>query len=165
MKIKLVLILLLASVAAFAQNGSISIDESIDLIRKQKDVTFFEVSKEMFQMLSEAKNISPELKTYYSQLTKIRMIEDNNRNYEEGNTDEFYNSFLEQTNLKNYTLLMVSEERREKISFFKREGSNDENQFLLLTNKSIIYVCGSIDLKSIHEFQMIMQVAGSAFGH
>jgi hypothetical protein len=38
-----------------------------------------------------------------------------------------------------------------------------DNEFLLLSSNAIIYITGTIDLKTIHEFEQILEIAGSAF--
>ncbi len=163
MKIKLFLLLLLISTLSIAQNGQRSIDQSIDALKSDKELGFFEVSKEMFQMLSESEVTTPELKSYYKELSKLKMLTNNSRRDSESTLD-LYTDFLGQTNLKGFVRLMVSERSGNNLSFYKKRGSNDENQFLLISNRSVIYICGTIDLKSVHEFERIISIAGAAMG-
>ena len=164
MKIKFIFLLLFVTTFSFGQNGSKSIDETIDILKKQQGASFFEVSKEMFEMLSKAENTPPQLKKYYSQLTKIKMLEEHSHGNNQNSTDDLYGNFLEHVNLKNFARLMVSESAGEKFAFYKKQGSGAENQFLLVSNTSVIYVVGSIDLNSIQEFQVITEIAGSTMG-
>lgn len=69
---------------------------------------------------------------------------------------------MQQTNLKEYSRLMTKKEGDGQLSFYKKEGKN-ENEFLLISTDMVIYVTGTIDLKSIGEFEQVMEVAGSAF--
>ena len=163
MKIKLITFFLFLGTLSFAQSGARSIDQTIDSLKGEQDIAFFEVSKEMFQMLSESELTPPELKTYYKQLSKIKMLTNNSR-HDDSSAIDLYNDFLGQTNLKNFVRLMVSEQSGNNLSFYKKKDSHSENQFLLVSNRSVIYICGSIDLKSVHEFERIISIAGAAMG-
>ncbi len=158
----LLLFCIIASLSSGAQNGNQSIEQSFQSFKKMTDVSFFEVSDEMFKMLAEAKTTPPELKEYYRQLSCLRMIEF--QGPRDAERQSLYEPFLSQTNLKDFSRLMVSERSDDKISFLRNKGKSGENEFLLVSNKAVIYVLGSIDLNSIHEFQMVLEVAGSAFG-
>ena len=71
---------------------------------------------------------------------------------------------MTQADMKNYVRLMASERERDSLAFYKKKSSTDKNEFLLVNNRSVIYICGSIDLKSIHEFEQIIGIAGAAMG-
>ena len=156
------IVFLVASLSISAQNGTKSIEESFNILRAKEDVAFFEVSKEMFEMLAESETTPPELKTYYKQLTNLKMIENQSSSRNELQT--LYEPFLSQTNLKGFNRLMVSERSNEKISFMKNKTKDGKNEFLLISNKTVIYILGEIDLKSIHEFEMVLKIAGNALG-
>lgn len=57
---------------------------------------------------------------------------------------------------------MTRKDSNGQLSFYKKEGKN-ENEFLLVSTDMIIYLTGKLDLKSIQEFEQVMEVAGSAF--
>lgn len=161
MKIKFVFLLLLIHLSGFSQNGHKTIDETFTQLSQHDNAGYFEVSKEMFKMLSEAKEASPEFKDYISKLHKLKLIKATGDNrHSLGN--EFFHTFLLQTNLKDYSILMTKKEGQGRLSFYKKEGKN-ENEFLLVSTDMTIYITGTIDLKSLSEFEQVMEIAGSAF--
>jgi hypothetical protein len=161
MKTKIILFFLFASISGFSQSGSKTIDETFQTLNQNENSAYFEVTKEMFKMLSEVKEAPPEYKEYISKLHKLKLFQaQGNKNQSLGN--EFYNTFLQQTNLKDYSRLMTKKEGNAQLSFYKKEGKN-ENEFLLVSTDMIIYITGTIDLKSISEFEQVMEIAGSAF--
>ena len=161
MKTSIAILFLFISVMGLAQNGNKTIDETLNLLSKNENSAYFEVTREMFKMLSESKEASPEFKEYISKLHKLKLIQASGEN-RQNLSKEFYNDFLLQTNLKGYSRLMTKKEGNGQLSFYKREWKN-ENEFLLVSTDMIIYVTGTIDLKSIGEFEQIMELAGSAF--
>ena len=60
---------------------------------------------------------------------------------------------------------LISNSKKEQNSelHFYKKTNNSENEYLLASTEMIIYITGTIDLKSIGEFEQIMEVAGSAF--
>ncbi len=155
----LILTFLLISGISYAQTtGKQSIDDVFELLKMQKGISYFDVSKEMFQMLSESKNASPEFKEYVKKLSGMKMVRKSNRETK----IDMYNVFMANTNLKEFSRLMTSESPTKKISFYQKKSKN-ENEYLLVQNSAIIYITGTIDLKSIGEFEQIMEIAGSAF--
>ena len=158
MKTKLIIIFLIISSFGFSQNGSKTIDETFKTLNSHEEISYFEVTQEMFKMLSESKQTSAEFKEYVPKLHKLKIIQSPNSELRK----EFYNVFLQQTNLKEYSRLMTKKEGDGQLSFYKKEGKN-ENEFLLISTDMVIYVTGTIDLKSIGEFEQVMEVAGSAF--
>jgi hypothetical protein len=136
-----------------------SIDDAFKLLKTQKGVSYFDVSKEMFQMLSESKNANPEFKEYVKKLTGMKMVRVSSRDKIK---IDIYSVFIDMTNLKGFSRLMTSENPTKKISFYQKKSKN-ENEYLLVQTNTIIYVTGTIDLKSIGEFEQIMEIAGSAF--
>ncbi len=158
----LILTFVLISGISFAQTskteGKESIDEVFELLKMQKGVSYFDVSKEMFQMLSESKNASPEFKEYVKKLSGMKMVKKSSRETK----IDMYTVFMSNTNLKEFSRLMTSESPTKKISFYQKKSKN-KNEYLLVQNSAIIYITGTIDLKSIGEFEQIMEIAGSAF--
>lgn len=161
MKTSITILFLLISVIGQSQNGNKTIDETLDLLSKNENSAYFEVTREMFKMLSESKEASPEFKVYISQLHKLKLLQASGKDQQDLR-NEFYKAFLQQTNLKGYSRLMTKKEGNGQLSFYKREWKN-ENEYLLVSTDMIIYVTGTIDLKSIGEFEQIMELAGSAF--
>ncbi len=159
MKTKLILFLLSLSLLGAAQNGSLSIDKAMDKIITPGD-SYFEVTKDMFTMLSESKGVSPEYVNYIKQLHKLKMIQPGRTASNHG--EIIVKTFLENTDLQSYTRLMTRRDNHEVLHFYKKEGKN-ENEFLLVSSDMIIYITGTLDLKSIGEFQQVMEIAGSAF--
>lgn len=161
MKTSITILFLIISVIGQSQNGNKTIDETLDLLSKNENSAYFEVTREMFKMLSESKEASPEFKVYISQLHKLKLLQASGKDQQDLR-NEFYKAFLQQTNLKGYSRLMTKKEGNGQLSFYKREWKN-ENEYLLVSTDMIIYVTGTIDLKSIGEFEQIMELAGSAF--
>ena len=162
MKTKFILFFLFISFCSLAQNGNKSIDQAFKLIDSREGVAYFEVTKDMFKMLSESKEMEPEFKEYISQLHLLKMIQPSGeRRMEIG--EAIYNSFMENVNLKDYTRLMTQRDQRSKISFYKKDGK-DENEFLLVSNSMTIYIMGTLDLQNIQQFEQIIEIAGSAMG-
>lgn len=160
MKTKLLLLFLTISLFSFAQNGDKSIDKTMDEIITPND-SYFEVTRDMFKMLSESKEANPEFTEYIKKLHSLKMIEPGLVSDNHGIV--LVNKFLENANLQRFSLLMTRKERNDIMSFYKKEGKS-ENEFLLLSSEMIIYITGTIDLKSIHEFQRVMEIAGGAMG-
>ncbi|SHJ05140.1 protein of unknown function [Tangfeifania diversioriginum] len=161
MKIKVVILLLLTSLTCFSQNGNRTIDEIYTQLSQHENASYFEVTKEMFKMLSEAKETSPEFKDYISKLHNLKLIKVTGDNRQSlGN--EFYHAFILQVNLKDYSILMTKKEGQDRLSFYKKEGKN-ENEYLLISTNMTIYIAGTINLKSLGEFEQVMDIAGSAF--
>lgn len=161
MKTQLTVLFLLVSLFCYSQNGGKTVDETFQILNQNENSNYFEVTKEMFEMLSESKEASPEFRDYISKLSKLKLIEAGGENHIELRK-EFYKTFLQQANLKDYSRLMSKKEGNGQLSFYKKEGKS-ENEFLLVSTDMIIYITGTIDLKSISEFEQIMEVAGSAF--
>lgn len=157
----IILILLTISLFTSAQNGSKTIDETIENLSKLEGISYFEVSKEMFAMLSESENMEPELKSYMSKLHQLKMIQGSGTNKRQIGQAAFQ-KFSTEVNLKDYSRLMTRKETNSSLSFYKKESKN-ENEFLLLSTEMIIYITGTLDLKSIGEFEQVMEIAGSAF--
>ncbi|QIA07508.1 DUF4252 domain-containing protein [Draconibacterium halophilum] len=162
MKTKFILFFLLISFCSLAQNGSKSIDQAFKLIDSREDISYFEVTKDMFKMLSESRDMSPEFKDYISKLHQLKMIQPGGNNHRELG-EELYNIVMDNANLKDYTRLMTQRDQHSKISFYKKDGKN-ENEFLLVSNNMIIYITGTLDLQNIQQFQQIIEIAGSAMG-
>ncbi|HYQ59203.1 MAG TPA: DUF4252 domain-containing protein [Draconibacterium sp.] len=162
MKTKFILFFLLISFSSLAQNGSKNIDQAFKLIDSSEDASYFEVTKDMFKMLSESREMGQELKEYISQLHQLKMIQPGGENRMQLG-EEFYNIFMENANLKDYTRLMTQRDQRSKISFYKKDGK-DENEFLLVSNSMIIYITGTLDLQNMQQFEQIIELAGSALG-
>lgn len=155
----------------------------LDIIRKQKQSEKFILSTKIVEpenprhdhvdLVEKIKSELPklplqqrtaiELKAYYKKLSKIKMLTNNSSRNSEERID-LYQEFMTQADLKNYVRLMVSERERDSLAFYKKKSSTDKNEFLLVNNRSVIYICGSIDLKSIHEFEQIIGIAGAAMG-
>lgn len=161
MKTKLILFFLLVSFFSFSQNGNKTIDATFQVLTQNEDASYFEVTQEMFKMLSESKEASPEFKDYIAKLHSLQLVQASGEN-RQALSREFYKTFLLQTNLKDYSRLMTKKEGNGQLSFYKKEGKT-ENEFLLLSTDMIIYITGTIDLKSISEFEQVMEIAGSAF--
>ena len=161
MKAKLVLMLLTISAISIAQNSEKTIDSALQSFSRLDYVSYFEVTHDMFKMLSESKEASPEFKEYIGKLHSLKLVEANGENRREQGI-QLYRTFLEKTNLKDYSRLMTKKDGDEQLSFYKKE-SKSENEFLMVSTEMIIYITGTIDLKSIGEFQQIMEIAGSAF--
>lgn len=160
MKIKLIFILGLFSIVSFAQVVEKSIDQTFNAFRADENISFFEVSSEMFKMLAEAENTPQELRDYYKKLDNLKMIEV--RRNEQAQKVSMYKSFLLGTNLGSFRKLLVSEGKNENMMFLKGKTKSGLNEFLLVSDETIIYVAGTIDLKSVQEFQRILAVAGAA---
>ena len=156
----LIFILLIISGVVFAQDGQESIDDVLDLLKNQENVAYFDVSKEMFQMLSESKNASSEFKEYVSKLTGLKMVKLSNR--QDKSNLHIYKTFMQRTNLKDFTRLMTSESSSKKVSFYQKKSSKG-NEYILVQTNAVIYITGTIELKSIGEFEQILEVAGGAF--
>jgi len=162
MKTKLILILLSLSLFSVAQNGTKTIDESFEVFSKLEGISYFEVTKDMFSMLSESNGIHQELKDYMSKLHQLKMIQATSGEHRDEIRQASYTKFMENVNLKGYSRLMTRKERNSILSFYKKENKN-ENEFLLVSSDMIIYITGTLDMKSIGEFQQVMEIAGSAF--
>ncbi len=162
MKTKFIILLLLsASLFSAAQSGSKTISETIESIASLEGINYFEVSQEMFRMLSEQNNIDPQFKAYISKLNQLKMIQGSGANRQQIG-EAMYKEFSGKVNLKDYTKLMSRKEGNSSLAFYKKENKN-ENEFLLVSSEMIIYITGTLDLKSIGEFQQVMEIAGSAF--
>ncbi|MDX8341235.1 DUF4252 domain-containing protein [Draconibacterium sp. IB214405] len=162
MRTKFILFFLFISVCSLAQDGNKSIDQAFKQIDSREGVSYFEVTKDMFKMLSESREISPEFKEYISKLHQLKMIQPGGAHRTELG-EELYKTFMENANLKDYTRLMTQRDERSKISFYKKDGNN-ENEFLLVSNNMIIYITGTLDLQNMHQFEQIIDIAGNALG-
>ena len=161
MKTKLLLLFLTISLFSFAQRGEKTITNTIQEFSRLDYTSYFEVSNEMFKMLSESKNASPEFKEYISKLHSLSLIQPNGDSRKEHGI-QLFRAFLAKTNLKDYSRLVTKKEGDSNLSFYKKEGES-ENEFLLVSTEMIIYITGTIDLKSISEFEQVMEIASSAF--
>ena len=151
---------MMLSTSIFAQNGQKSIDEALNSMRDLDYTYYFEVSNEMFKMMSEAEGVDAQYKAYLSKLSSLKMVRAKNTTDKE---KELYGIFMAEVNLKDYSMLMTSTEPNRKISFYKRT-KNAVNQFLLVSNTNIIYITGTIDIKSLQEFENVMNIAGRTVG-
>jgi len=160
MKTKLLLILLIAGFTVSAQKGTRTIDATFDFIRTMHYVSYFEVTKDMFQSISESKNLKPDLKEYITKISKLVMIEA--QKDKDNKKPDLYLIFLNSANLKGFSRLMTSEEPNERFTYFKKKNDNG-NEFLLISTNTVIYLAGTIDIKTISEIYKAMEIAGSAF--
>lgn len=160
MKTKLLFLFLAISLLGFSQTGQKTISQTFQLMEEQ-NVSYFEVTKDMFKMLSESRGASPEYKEYISKLSSLKMVQATGENKREAG-QQLYKLFNSNANLKDYSRLMTKSEPNGKLSFYKKDGKS-ENEFLLVSTEMIIYITGTINLKSIGEFEQVMEVAGSAF--
>jgi len=161
MKTRILIILLAISINSVAQNSKKTIDETLQTFSLLDYTSYFEVTNEMFKMLSESREASPEFKEYISNLHSLKLVQANGEDRMQHGI-QLHRAFLTQTNLSDYSRLMTKKEGNEQLSFYKKEGKN-ENEFLLVSTDMIIYITGTLDLKSIGEFEQIMELAGSAF--
>ena len=161
MKTKLIIIFVFISSFTLAQNGTKTIESTLNTLGKNEHASYFEVTKEMFKMLSESKNANPQFKAYVSKLHQLKLLQARGENKNEMGI-HFYTAFLQQTNLKDYSRLLTKKEGNDMLSFFKKEGKS-ENEFLLVSTDMIIYITGILELNSIGEFEQVMEIAGSAF--
>jgi len=161
MKTRFILFLLTLSLFGAAQNGAKTISETFDTFSKLEGISYFEVTKDMFSMLAQSNNIDPQLKDYMGKLHQLKMIQGRGENQREIK-QAAYTKFMETVNLKGYSRLMTRKEPNSTLSFYKKE-SKEENEFLLVSTDMIIYISGTLDMKSIGEFQQVMEIAGSAF--
>ena len=144
----------------FAQDGQESIDDVLNLLKGQENVAYFDVSKEMFQMLSESRNASSEFKEYVSKLTSLKMVK--LTIHQSKSKVHIYKTFMQMVNLKDFSRLMTSESSAKRVSFYQKKNQK-VNEYLLVQSNAVIYITGTIDLKSIGEFNQILEVAGGAF--
>jgi len=124
-------------------------------------MAYFEVTSEMFQMLSQSPEVSPEFKDYISKLSKLRMVQ--TRSNLDTQKFKLYEAFLLNANLKEFSSLMISEEPNNKFRFYKRKNTKSENEFLLVSSESVILIVGKLDMRSLSEFEQVMEIAGNAF--
>ena len=144
MKTKLLLLFLLISTSIFAQNATgtqpkMALSKYFELFQGNKNISYFEVSGEMFKMMSEANGPSNEFKENIRKLTSLKVIKSNNDEDSEGG----YYFFLDRVDLKDFTLLMKSSQPNKKVSFYKKENKNSENEYLLVSTKMTIFLRGS----------------------
>lgn len=158
MKTKITFLLLLISTTIFAQNGQFSVTELLKAMNTKPNTSHFEVSGEMFKMMAEAEGANAEFKENIGKLTYLKVIRSNSSE----KTTELYDSFMREVNLKDYTMLMTTNEANRKMAFYKKEDKNLEKEFLLVSNNIIIYLTGTIDIKSLQEMEGIMNMAGRA---
>lgn len=162
MKTKFIILLLLSvSLFSTAQTGTKTIDETIEGIAGLEGVNYFEVSQEMFKMLSERENINPQFNEYISKLHQLKVIQGEKADRKQIG-EAMYKEFFARVSLKDYTKLMSKKEGNSSLAFYKKENKN-ENEFLLVSSEMIVYIRGTLDLKSIGEFEQVMGIAGSAF--
>lgn len=162
MKTKLLFIFLIFNMVTVAQkNKQTSIKDVLAHYSGDNvNYTSFEVTKEMFKMMSEINGIEPELKAYYEKLTGLQLIKTIRTN------DHSPNLFEETINtgcLSGYTKLIYSRQPNKDLAFYKKETKDGRNEFIMLDNHSIIYITGSIQMKSLGEFDQILKIAGSAY--
>lgn len=157
MKTKLVLIFVLISQLGIAQVGYQSIDERFRFVMNYQGLqtSYFEVNSEMFHSLAESKEVDPEIKAYLRKLSTLKVAQ--------SDSGKLYSNFKTNCDLRKYERLMMKKDEDGLMSFYKRERKGQPNEFLLISDKMVIYISGQIDLKSIGEFERVMEIAGSAF--
>ena len=153
------IIILFTGMYCAGQNGKLPITKAMDEVIEAQD-SYFEVTKSMFQMLSEAKGASPEYKEYIRKIHSLKMVQPGRSAANHGKL--VLENFMSQVNLQPYKRLMTKKEQNSELHFYKKTNKT-ENEFLLASTEMIIYITGTIDLKSIGEFEQVMEVAGSAF--
>ncbi len=156
----LIILFLITGEMSFAQKGGQSIDQVFELLRAQQNISYFEVTGEMFKMLSETKEAPVEFKEYVSKLSGMEMVRTSNSR--DKTKVDIYKLFMSNVNLKDFSRLMTSESPSQRITFFQKK-SGKINEYLLVQSDAIIYITGTLDLKSISEFERVMEIAGSAF--
>ena len=161
MKTKLILILLTLSIFNFAQKAEKTVTSTMQTFSRLDYTSYFEVTREMFKMLSESNEASTEFKEYIGKLHTLKLVQATGES-RQAHGIQLYQAFLEKTDLNDYSRLMTKKEGDSNLSFYKKT-SKSENEFLLVSTDMIIYITGTIDLKSIGEFEQIMEIAGSAF--
>lgn len=157
MKTKLILILILISKLGIAQVSYQTIDERFRFVMNHQALrtSYFEVNSEMFNTLAESKEVDPEFKAYIRKLSTLKVAQ--------SDSGKLYMNFKTNCDLRKFERLMMKKDENGLMSFYKRERKGFPNEFLLISDKMVIYIAGEIDLKSIGEFEQVMEIAGSAF--
>ena len=115
----LIILFLIVGEVSFAQKGGQSIDQVFELLKAQQNISYFEVTGEMFKMLSETKEAPTEFKEYVSKLSGMEMVRTSNSR--DKTKVDIYKLFMSNANLKDFSRLMTSESPRKKITFFSKE--------------------------------------------
>jgi len=159
----IIIILILSSFSGVTQKRSkTSLSQTFKSSIIYDNVTYFEVTKKMFESLTKSYNEEPKVKEYISKLHNIKMLQPTGeKRNEKGRT--LYSNFMKYTNLDSFTLLMTNNNEKTKMSFFKKE-SKDKNEFLLVSTNMIIYVSGTLDIGSLSELEGVIELAGEAVG-
>lgn len=158
----LITLLLLNCLSGSAQNQSKSLNQTFKQLNTAENISYFEVSKKMFESLTKTYGESPEIKDYISKLHSIKMIQPTGEKRNETGK-MIYNTVMLQTNLEDFTLLMTNNTQNSKLSFFKKEDKG-KNEFLLVSTNMVMYVTGTLELSSLSELEGIIEMAGEAIG-
>ena len=164
MKTRVIIIfLILSSLSGFSQTKSKkTLSQTFKSESTTNNVTYFEVTKKMFDSLTKAYSDEPEIKQYISKLHNIKMLQPTGeKRNEKGKI--LYSNFIQDTNLDGFTLLMTNNNEKAKMTFFKKE-SKEKNEFLLVSTNMIMYVSGTLDIGSLAELEGIIEMAGEAVG-
>ena len=159
----IIIILILSSFSGFTQTKSKkTLSQTFKSESTANSVTYFEVTKKMFESLTKTYSEEPKVKEYISKLHHIKMLQPaGEKRHEKG--EILYSNFIRYTNLDDFTLLMTNNNEKTKMSFFKKE-SNDKNEFLLVSTNMIMYVSTTLDISSLSELEGIIEMAGEAVG-
>ena len=159
----IIIILILSSFSGFTQTKSKkSLSQTFKSSIIYDNVTYFEVTKKMFESLTKAYGEEPKVKEYISKLHNIKMLQPaGEKRNEKGKL--LYSNFIRYTNLDDFTLLMTNNNKETKMSFFKKEGK-EKNEFLLVSTNMVMYVSGTLDIGSLTELEGIIEMAGEAVG-
>ncbi|MBT3382674.1 MAG: DUF4252 domain-containing protein [Prolixibacteraceae bacterium] len=159
----IIIILILSSLSGFTQTKSKkTLSQTFKSESTANNVTYFEVTKKMFESLTKAYSEEPKVKEYISKLHNIKMLQPaGEKRNEKGKI--LYSNFIRYTNLDDFTLLMTNNNEKSKMSFLKKEGKV-KNEFLLVSTDMVMYVSGTLDIGSLTELEGIIEMAGEAVG-
>jgi hypothetical protein len=158
----IVILLLMNCFTGISQDKLNTLNQTFQKLNTLENITYFEVTKNMFESLTKAYGEEQQVKDYISKLHNIKLIQPTGDDKAEtGKT--IYNTLMLQTDLNDFTLLMTNNDKNSKLSFFKKEDKA-KNEYILVSTNMVMYVSGTIELSSLSELDGIIEMAGEAVG-
>lgn len=154
------LAILLLVLSSFVANAQLTNTQKVLMkYADNSELSYIEVSDELFKMISKKKELDEQFKYYTNNLSFLIMVESSGSS-KQPNID----LFKEATNkieLSKYKRLTLNVERGKKYAYYKRKDKNDVMEYLFISNKSIVYLQGTLTINSLVNFNSIIKIAAS----
>lgn len=150
---KYIVILLLSTLTITSSYSQSQNKDLIDNIHKiLNDCDYYEVTQEMFELISEDERYQHEEQiAYLKKINYLIYVEC------EEEKNSFYDDFFKENNLKDFKVLMKTKSGDERFTFYRKKN-NDIYEYLLIHDGGLSYIVTSLNISTLNEMSGIMDM-------